>query len=151
MGSRCVAISIWDSLDRRNWAAKWAALCHHQHHFSWLQFCKRYNVSRKIIFRWHNVHLYSYTKGGGIKDSPKNVSNLWTVTSIFRFICAIKLKDILVITGGGDPISGKVDVYNENGHKEQFPNLRTPRTDHGCAHFVNSQNRVVSILCTIWL
>ena len=60
----------------------------------------------------------------------------------------------MVLTGGGGgsvPISGRVDVYNEKGFKEQLPDLRTPRVNHGCAHFVNSQNKVVSIVCTIWL
>ena len=56
------------------------------------------------------------------------------------------MKDYVVVTSGGDPTLGRVDVYNENGHKEQFPNLRTPRRFHGCAHFVNSQNIVVSIV-----
>ena len=60
------------------------------------------------------------------------------------------MKDFVVVTGGGDISLARVDVYNENGHKEQFPNLQTPRGFHGCAHFVNSQNIVVSIVWTIW-
>ena len=79
------------------------------------------------------------------------------INCTFSYACAIEMKEMVVVTGGkygvvndwgvGGEISGKVDVYNENGRKEQFPDLRTPRAGHGCAHFVNSQNRVVSIVC----
>ena len=88
--------------------------------------------------------------------SPKNIyDKLLTAACIFSFACAIELEEMVVVTGGalgaavGGAISGRVAVYNENGHKEQFPDLRTPRSSHGCAHFVNSQKRVVSIVCYV--
>ena len=96
-----------------------------------------------------------------IRISTKGSKTPNNIYCTFSFACGIEMKEMVVVTGGkvgvvhdwgvGGEFSGRVDVYNENGHKEQFPDLRTPRAHHGCAHFVNSQNRVVSILCTIWL
>ena len=86
--------------------------------------------------------------------SPKNIyDKLLTAACIFSFACAIEMEKMVVVTGGAPLVDGavygRVAVYNENGHKEQFPDLRTPRYHHGCAHFVNSQKRVVSILCYV--
>ena len=35
-------------------------------------------------------------------------------------------------------------VYNTSGFVEQLPDLRTPRRDHACGHYVDSNNHVVS-------
>ena len=57
--------------------------------------------------------------------------------------CAIEMQDTVVVTGGSGP-SATVQVYNISGPQEQLPDLRTARSGHGCAHFLDSQNRVVS-------
>ena len=68
---------------------------------------------------------------------------------IFSSACAIELEDTVVVTGGYTdwrvPIA-TVQVYNIFGAQEQLPDLLTARHDHACAHFVDSQNRVVSSL-----
>ena len=61
--------------------------------------------------------------------------------------CAIELEDTVVVTGGSGP-SATVQVYNISGAQGQLPDLRTARSGHACAHFLDSQNRVVSGKCT---
>ena len=69
---------------------------------------------------------------------------------IFSSACAIELEDTVVVTGGyTDTYSGPiatVQVYNISGAQEQLPDLLTARHSHACAHFLDSQNRVVSSL-----
>ena len=64
--------------------------------------------------------------------------------------CAIELEDTVVVTGGSGP-SATVQVYNISGAQGQLPDLRTARSGHACAHFLDSQNRVVSITVNIIL
>ena len=59
-----------------------------------------------------------------------------------------------MVTGGyySYPISisiGTVQVYTLSGPQEQLPDLQTPRYGHACAHYMDSQDRVVSIACNI--
>ena len=61
--------------------------------------------------------------------------------------CAIELQDTVVVTGqwdGGLSDYRGVQVYNISGPQEQLPSLLTTRYSHACAHFVDSENRVVS-------
>ena len=45
---------------------------------------------------------------------------------------------------------GRVQVYTLSGPQEQLPDLQTPRSGHACAHYMDNQNRVVSIIaCNI--
>ena len=44
---------------------------------------------------------------------------------------------------------GTVQVYTTEGAQEQLPSLQTARYDHACAHYMDSQDRVVSIACNI--
>ena len=54
-----------------------------------------------------------------------------------------------MVTGGWGPIA-TVQVYTISGPQyPQLPDLQTPRYDHACAHYMDSQDRVVSIACTI--
>ena len=48
------------------------------------------------------------------------------------------------MTGGWGPIA-TVQEYTLSGPQEQLPSLRTPRHSHACAHYLDSQDRVVSI------
>ena len=69
---------------------------------------------------------------------------------IFSTACAIELADTVVVTGGYDVVItfdflAKVEVYDTFGPKEQLPDLLTPRAYHACAHYVDSDNRVVSL------
>ena len=55
----------------------------------------------------------------------------------------------MVLTGGQDIYKGsipttKVTVYNENGLLADWPHLETSRYNHGCGHFINADNKVVS-------
>ena len=67
------------------------------------------------------------------------------------------MTDIVVVTGGQytvhvSPNGGytnyftraEVSVYNSGGWLEDLPGLNTARYSHGCGHFVNSDNQVVS-------
>ena len=68
------------------------------------------------------------------------------------------MTDEVVVTGGQWwPMNGgytnyftraEVSVYNSGGWVEDLPSLNTARYSHGCGHFVNTDNQVVSIyLC----
>ena len=54
-----------------------------------------------------------------------------------------------MVTGGIDYPNylATVQVYTLSGPQEQLPSLQTPRRDHACAHYLDSQDRVVSIAC----
>ena len=56
--------------------------------------------------------------------------------------CAIELEDSVVVTGGY--VVATVQVYNTSGPQEQLPDMLNTRYEHACAHFMDSQNRVVS-------
>ena len=60
----------------------------------------------------------------------------------FRSACSIELKDIVILTGGLYTQS-KVTVYNNEGFVADWPELKTGRSNHGCGHFVNTDNKVV--------
>ena len=69
---------------------------------------------------------------------------------IFSAACAIELQHTVVVTGGwnsggwyGRAIA-TVQVYTISGPQEQLPDLMTGRWGHACAHFVDSENIVVS-------
>ena len=66
----------------------------------------------------------------------------------FSSACAIELEDTVVVTGGWSLFTGPfatVQVYTISGPQEQLPDLMTGRYQHACAHFVDSENRVVSL------
>ena len=70
---------------------------------------------------------------------------------IFSTSCAIELADTVVVTGGYDTVITydfltTVQVYDTVGPNEQLPDLLTPRAFHACAHYVDSDNRVVSLV-----
>ena len=53
--------------------------------------------------------------------------------------------ETVVVTGGGGVYSKNTTlVYNTSGFVEQLPDMRTPRRDHACGHYVDSNNQVVS-------
>ena len=74
---------------------------------------------------------------------------------ICSWACAIELQDTVVVTGGirveisEDEYyyigTATVQVYTISGPHEQLPDLLTARYGHGCAYFVDSKDRVVSI------
>ena len=52
-----------------------------------------------------------------------------------------------MVTGGSnypDHVA-TVQVYNISGPQEQLPDLLTARHDHACAHYVDSENRIVRV------
>ena len=52
------------------------------------------------------------------------------------------MEETVIITGG-DFKKNQVTVYNTEGWVEDWPELNTGRWDHGCGHFVNTDNQVV--------
>ena len=67
--------------------------------------------------------------------------------SFFSSACAIELEDTVAVTGGWGAFTGPiatVQVYTISGPQEQLPDLMTGRYQHACAHFVDSEKRVVS-------
>merc|ERR1712218_367324 len=95
--------------------------------------------------------------GEDSKNNPQSselLSNIDT-TSSPRFdlaydtylACAIELEDIVVVTGGLHSRK-TVQVYTISGPQEepQFPDLKDDRWNHACAHYVDSQNRVVYLV-----
>ena len=81
------------------------------------------------------------------------VNNYFGILDIFIFslACAIELENTVVVTGGSNYPNhvATVQVYNISGPQEQLPDLLTARYDHACAHYRDSQDRVVSIVCNI--
>ena len=70
---------------------------------------------------------------------------------IFSWACGIELEDRVVVTGGVGWWDGlpraTVQVYTSEGPQEQLPSLLTSRDGHACAHYLDNQDRVVSITC----
>ena len=55
-----------------------------------------------------------------------------------------------MVTGGyTDTTIATVQEYTISGPQEQLPDLQTGRHSHACAHYMDSQDRVVSIACNI--
>ena len=52
------------------------------------------------------------------------------------------MEDTVIITGG-QYTESKVTVYNNVGWVADWPELNQGRYDHGCGHFVNTDNQVV--------
>ena len=67
---------------------------------------------------------------------------------ISSLACAIELEDRVVVTGGSRS-GATVQVYTLSGAQEQLPSLQTGRRSHACAHYLDRQDRVVSIACNI--
>ena len=64
----------------------------------------------------------------------------------FSWACAIELEDMVVVTGG--LYSRKtVQVYTISGPQEQpdLPDMIEDRWNHACAHYVDSENRIVRV------
>ena len=63
----------------------------------------------------------------------------------------------MVVTGGwingyqwnSEPIA-TVQVYTISGPQEQLPDMLKGRLRHACAHYVDSQNRIVSIILILY-
>ena len=75
-----------------------------------------------------------------------NRTILFTIDRTYSEACGIGLLETVVVTGGYNPFSSKstVVVYNTSGMVEQLPDLRTPRKEHACGYYVDSNNQVVS-------
>jgi len=56
--------------------------------------------------------------------------------------CAIKLKDIVVITGGNTSMA-TVTSYDMDGWLMNLPDLNTGRSLHGCGHYRNDAGEMV--------
>ena len=61
--------------------------------------------------------------------------------SCFSEACAIELDDKVIVTGGVKN-SLTVSVYNTVGWVEDLPKMQQGRFDHGCGHFINSNNEM---------
>ena len=91
---------------------------------------------------------------GGVNiETPSGIRNaqllngtiLFTIDRRLSYACGIGLMETVVVTGGGGVYSKNTTlVYNTSGFVEQLPDMRTPRRDHACGHYVDSNNQVVS-------
>ena len=87
-----------------------------------------------------------------------NRTILFTIDRTHIESCGIGLLETVVVTGGYLPFGrgSTVVVYNTSGMVEQLPDLRTPRKEHACGYYVDSNNQVVScgqatyLLCQKW-
>ena len=61
----------------------------------------------------------------------------------FSQACSIDLENEVVITGAGAE-SNKVDMYNFGGWMSELPSLITGRVNHGCGHYINTDNKKVT-------
>ena len=65
---------------------------------------------------------------------------------LFSFLsdaCSIQLEDIVILTGGVST-ENTVSVYSTDGWLEDLPDLLTGRYDHGCGHYVNNDDKLVT-------
>ena len=69
-----------------------------------------------------------------------------TETLYFSAGCSIELEDKVILTGGviDGETSATVSIYDRKGWLRDLPNLQSARRDHGCGHYVDGSNRVVS-------
>ena len=58
----------------------------------------------------------------------------------FSHACSIQEDDRVIITGGHSATT--VSVYDENGWKEDMPNLKLGRSAHACTSFVSGGKKV---------
>ena len=66
------------------------------------------------------------------------------LSSFFSQACSIELEDRVVVTGGNYD-GTRVQMYNISGLVESLPDINTPRVDHACGQFLNSDGVIVSI------
>ena len=89
----------------------------------------------------------SYAAASEIMNAQllSNGTILFTIDRPHTKACGIGLMETVVVTGGGRLFSeSTVVVYNTSGFVEQLPDMNTPRRDHACGHYVDSNNQVVS-------
>ena len=70
-----------------------------------------------------------------------------------RFSCGIKLDNVVVMTGGSDSAGQYRDTitsYSLEGSWTTLPSLQTPRNLHGCAHYRNYNDEIVSWNSKYW-
>ena len=60
-----------------------------------------------------------------------------------RSACSIEMKEMVILTGG-EYTKNFVTVYNNKGFVEDWPRMEHGRSNHGCGHYVNTENRVVN-------
>ena len=60
--------------------------------------------------------------------------------------CDIQLEDKVIVTGGYDKQKSvsRVDVYTLSGWTMELPQLIRARRQHGCGHYIDSDDRMVS-------
>ena len=70
---------------------------------------------------------------------------------LFRQSCEIGFEDKIVITGGadnngvyGDPLARVTSYTFIQGFLADLPELNEARKLHGCSHFKNNDNKIVS-------
>ena len=61
----------------------------------------------------------------------------------FSHACSIQEDDRVIITGGHSQTT--VSVYDENGWREDLPNLNEGRMGHACSSFVSRGEKVCQI------
>ena len=65
----------------------------------------------------------------------------------YRQACAIELEEMVVISGGVYIQDERtVSVYTIEGWQRDLPKLNKGRWFHGCGHYQNSDNEMVSLV-----
>ena len=63
---------------------------------------------------------------------------------VYRSACSIEFEDKVVLTGGFDHTEiTRVAVYDVDGFVEYLPNMNHKRSDHGCGHYIDSNDKMV--------
>lgn len=112
------------------------------------------------LLQYRNSHVaWKSPKGvllmGGTLDASVNTTELlnkdgssteqFKLKYELRSSCAIELRSKVIITGGVR-CSDKVSVYNLQGWQEDLPDLKEGRWNHGCAHYITSDNMMVYLV-----
>ena len=110
--------------------------------------------------QWHNnwaTHRW-WTVCGTVSFKIWYIVGYWDFTLIILFwflsyACSIQLEDIVILTGGQTDISTTMNtasVYSTDGWVEDLPDLMTGRYHHGCGHYVNNDNKMVTPVTFTW-
>jgi len=108
--------------------------------------------------RWHvswsspiGIILMGGSSDDGVSSTTELLTNNGVSQNHFQLkyplneACAIELDDKVIVTGGVKN-SLTVSVYNTAGWVEDLPNMQQGRFDHGCGHFINSNNEMVYLV-----
>ena len=91
----------------------------------------------------------SYQTTELLSTTSSSSTPAFTLSFDIWYSCGIELVDRVVVTGGYGDAGNIVQVYNMMGPVERLPDMTISRSGHGCAHYIDSNDNIVSIIFII--